>query len=776
MKFGIGQPVTRKEDDRLVQGAGRFVDDISFPDQAYAALLRSPHAHAAIRSLETAAAANLPGVIAVATAADLDVDGIGPLHCHYLKFLDHAGSSEIDFVPTHALLAGDRVRHVGDPIAMVVAETHAAAYAALDLVRVAYDVQPPTVDIAATARGAAPPVWDEVPTNVCFAWENGDRAATEAAFDGAAHVVSLKLRNNRVVGNSLEPRAAIGLYDPEHDDYTLYTSTQGPHVVRGAIAEDVLQVPVERVRVITPDVGGGFGPKLHPYGEYGLVLWAAKRTGRAVRWVSDRSEAFNSDNHGRDNLTEASLALDGDGRIRGLKVETIANMGAYLSNAAPIVPTYASRGIQLGAYVIRSAYVSVTGVYTNTVPVDAYRGAGRPEAIYVIERLIDAAAAALKMDPAELRRRNLVPPSAIPYDNPLGLVYDSGEFERVLAEALRLADWDGSQARRAAALSRDRLHGIGMAYYIEKSGDPAIGSETADLGVEPSGVVRIGIGTQATGQGHETAYAQVIADKLGVPFACVEVRQGDTAAVATGGGSGGSRSLMVGGSAIGLAADEIVRVGKLAAADYLEAAVADIEFTDGAFVVSGTDRSVGLFDLAASSKLAQAGGLAASATFAPDTPSFPNGCHICEIEIDPETGVCDVVAYVVVDDFGRVINPLLAEGQVHGGVAQGVGQALLEEAVYDRDGQLLSGTFMDYAMPRATDLLGITTEFHEVPTPNNPLGAKGAGESGAIAAPPAVMNALADALSVYGPLAIDMPATPEKIWRAIAHAQTRADD
>ncbi|MDA0260757.1 MAG: molybdopterin-dependent oxidoreductase, partial [Proteobacteria bacterium] len=479
---------------------------------------------------------------------------------------------------------------------------------------------------------------------------------------------------------------------------------------------------------------------------------------------------------------EARLALDGEGRIRGLKIETIANMGAYLSNAAPIVPTYASRGIQLGAYVIRAAHVSVTGVYSNTVPVDAYRGAGRPEAIYIIERLIDAAAAALKMNPAELRRRNLVPPSAIPYDNPLGLVYDSGEFERVLAKALLVADWDGAPGRRAAALARGRLHGIGMAYYIEKSGDPAIGDETAEVNVAPNvgqgagsgGIVRVSIGTQATGQGHETAYAQVIAENLGVPFASVEVRQGDTAAVATGGGSGGSRSLMVGGSAIKLAADDIVRQGKIAAADLLEAAVTDIEFAEGFFAVSGTDRRVGLFDLAASPQTAQSGAaLTATATFAPGAPSFPNGCHICEIEIDPETGAPDVVAYTVVDDFGRIINPLLAEGQVHGGVAQGIGQALFEEAVYDDHGQLLSGSFMDYAMPRASNLLAIATEFQEVLTPNNPLGVKGAGESGAIAAPPAVMNAIADALSAYGPLAIDMPATPEKIWRAIAQGRTQ---
>ncbi len=769
MKFGIGQPVRRKEDSRFVRGAGRYLDDVSIDRQAHAALLRSPHAHAAIRSIDVKKAAAHPGVLVAATAADIAADGFGELHCHYLKLLEQVGQSAVDFVPAQPLLAQARVRHVGDAVAIVVAETLVAAHAALDLIEVDYEIRPSAPDLAAAARGEAPAVWDEIPNNICFEWENGDRAATERAFRDAARTVTVDLRNNRVVGNSLEPRGAIGLYDPAEDHYTLYASTQGPYVVREYIAEDVLKIPPERLRVITPDVGGGFGLKLHSYNEYGLVLWAAKRTGRAVKWMSDRSEAFNSDKHGRDNITTASLALDDDARILALKVETIANMGAYLSNVAPIVPTYASRGIQLGAYVIRAAHVAVTGVYTNTVSVDAYRGAGRPEAIYLIERVINAAATALDIDPAEFRRRNLVPPSAIPYDNPLGLLYDSGEFERVMDLARASADWAGAANRRAEAASRDRLHGVGMSYYVEKCGDPAIGDETAALSVEPDGVVGIRIGTQASGQGHETAYAQLIEDMLGLTFESVEIRQGDTVPGVMGGGSGGSRSLMVGGSAIKLAVDELIEKGRIAAAAALEVAVADIEFGQGSFIVSGTDRRIGLFDLAAQLRdSGAADDLSAEASFMPGASSIPNGCHICEVEIDPDTGSCEVVSYVVVDDFGRIINPLLAEGQVHGGVAQGIGQALIEEAVYDRDGQLLSGSFMDYALPRAIDLPNIATEFHEVPTPNNPLGVKGAGESGAIAAPPAVMNAVADALSAHGPFTIDMPATPEKIWRAIA--------
>ena len=765
MKFGIGQPVRRKEDERLLRGAGRFLDDIAMADQAHAALLRSPHAHAMIRSIDTARAAALPGVLVVATAADIAAEGFGPLRCHYLGLLDHTGRAAVDFVPAQPLLAEDRVRHVGDAVAMAVAETPGAARAALDLVDVVYDPHPAAVDLAAAARGEAPPVWDEVPDNICFEWENGDRDATEQAFRDAAHTVTVVLRNNRVIGHSLEPRGAIGCHDPAQGSYTLYASTQGPYVVREYIAQDVLGLAADRLRVVTPDVGGGFGLKLHAYSEYGLVLWAAKRTGRAVKWTSERSEAAASDKHGRDNITTASLALDGSGRILALKAETLANMGAYLSNVAPIVPTYASRGIQLGAYVIRAAHVAVKGVYTHTVPVDAYRGAGRPEAVYLIERLVDAAARRLGMDPAQLRRRNLVPPAAIPYDNPLGLLYDSGEFETVMDLARDRAAWEGAEVRRAAARARGRLHGIGMAYYVEKCGDPAIGDETAALDVDPAGVLAIRIGTQASGQGHETAYAQLAEEMLGVPLGSVELRQGDTVPGVMGGGSGGSRSLMVGGSAIKLAVDALLAKGKAAAADILEAAVADIEFADGAFGVAGTDRRIGLFELAG--RLRE-GGLAAEATFMPEASSIPNGCHICEVEIDPETGAGALVSYVVVDDFGRVVNPLLAEGQVHGGVAQGIGQALFEEAVYDPDGQLLSGSFMDYGMPRAGDLPNIHTAFHEVPTPNNPLGVKGAGESGAIAAPPAVMNAIADALGDRGRPTIDMPATPEKIWRAIA--------
>ena len=768
MKFGIGQPVRRKEDERLLRGAGRFLDDIPMADQAHAAFLRSPHAHAAIRSIDTARAAALPGVLAVATAADIAAEGFGPLRCHYLKLLDHTGRAAVDFVPAQPLLAEDRVRHVGDAVAMAVAETPDAARAALDLVDVVYDPLPPAVDLAAAARGEAPPVWDEVPDNICFEWENGDRDATERAFRDAAHTVTVALRNNRVIGHSLEPRGAIGCHDPAQGSYTLYASTQGPYVVREYIAQDVLGLAADRLRVVTPDVGGGFGLKLHAYNEYGLVLWAAKRIGRSVKWTSERSEAAASDKHGRDNITTASLALDGSGRILALKAETLANMGAYLSNVAPIVPTYASRGIQLGAYVIRAAHVAVKGVYTHTVPVDAYRGAGRPEAVYLIERLVDAAAGRLGMDPAEMRRRNLVPPAAIPYDNPLGLLYDSGEFETVMDLARDRAAWEGAEARRAAARARGRLHGIGMAYYVEKCGDPAIGDETAALDVDPAGVLAVRIGTQASGQGHETAYAQLVEEMLGVPFASVELRQGDTVPGVMGGGSGGSRSLMVGGSAIKLAVDALLAKGKVAAAEILEAALADIEFADGAFRVAGTDRHIGLFELAGRLREGGEGGLAAEATFMPEASSIPNGCHICEVEIDPETGAGALVSYVVVDDFGRVVNPLLAEGQVHGGVAQGIGQALFEEAVYDPGGQLLSGSFMDYGMPRASDVPNIRTGFHEVPTPNNPLGVKGAGESGAIAAPPAVMNAIADALGDHGRSTIDMPATPEKIWRAIA--------
>ena len=779
MKFGIGQPVRRKEDERLLRGAGRFLDDVAMDGLAHVVLLRSPHAHATIRSINIEHAAAAPGVITVATAADIDADGFGALNCHYLKLLNHTGQSAIDFVPAQSLLVADRVRHVGDAVAIVVAETKAAAQAAVDLIEVDYTVLEPAVDPALAARGEAPAVWDEVPNNICFAWENGDRAATDEAFDEAARTVTVELRNNRVVGNSMEPRGAIGIYNPEADHYTLYASTQGPYVVREYIAQDVLAVPTERLRVITPDVGGGFGLKLHSYIEYGLVLWAAKRTGRPVKWFSDRSEAFNSDKHGRDNLTTASLALDEGNRILALRVETIANMGAYLSNVAPIVPTYASRGIQLGAYRIRTAHIAVKGIYTNTVPVDAYRGAGRPEAIYLIERVGNAAAHELGFDPAEFRRRNLVPPEEIPYDNPLGLLYDSGEFERVMDLACARGSWADAPKRRAAAAARGRLHGIGMSYYVEKCGDPAIGDETATLSVEPSdpetvgdpkgpGIVFIRIGTQASGQGHETSFAQLLEDMLGVPFDRVEVRQGDTVPGVMGGGSGGSRTLMVGGSAIKLAVEELLRKGRAAAGELLEASEADIEFANGSFIVSGTDRRISLFELASELRKTASGGLAAEATFMPEGSSIPNGCHICEVEIDPDTGTCEVVSYVVVDDFGRIINPLLAEGQVHGGVAQGIGQALLEEAVFNADGQLLTGSFMDYGIPRATDLLYIHTSFHEVPTPKNPMGVKGAGESGAVAAPPAVMNAISDALRDYQPFTIDMPATPEKIWRIIA--------
>lgn len=775
MKFGVGQPITRKEDERFLKGTGRYTGDIVLPNQAYAVFVRSPHAHAHVRRLDTRHAERAPGVIAVFTGRDVEAAGLGQLCCHYLGLLGRAGGGEkLAHVPARPLLARERVRHLGDGVAMIVAATPAQARDAAELVAADYDVRPAVAGVREAARPGATAVWDDVPDNVCFAWENGDRQATDAAFASAHAVVAIELINNRVAGVSLEPRAAIGAYDPASGRLTLYASTQGAHVVRNTLAEDVFRIPADRIRVLTPDVGGEFGLKLHTYVEYALVLWAAQKIGRPVKWVSDRAEAFISDTHGRDNVSRAELAFDPSGRALALRVETLANMGAYISSAAPIVPTYACRGIQLGVYAIPVAHVLVKGVYTHTVPVDAYRGAGRPEAIYLIERLMDRAARELGIDPVELRRRNFIAPARMPYATPLGLTYDSGDFATVLERTIALADWKNVAARRAETRGRGKLRGVGIAYYIEKSGDPAIGPEAAVIRFDQDDVVRVAIGTQATGQGHETAFAQLLAERLGVPFAKVVVDQGDTDLLPAGGGSGGSRTLMVGGSALALAADDVIRRARAAAADHLEVAVSDVVFADGAFAVAGTDRRLRLFEVAAAFRKSGAGeGLWGRGDFNPPAPTFPNGCHICEIELDPETGAYAVVAYAVVDDFGRIINPLLVEGQVHGGIAQGIGQAMIEEARYDAAGQLLTGSLMDYALPRAFDLPAPAVRWHEVLTPNNPLGVKGAGKSGAIGAPPALVNALLDALRDHGVDHIDMPATPDRIWRAMASASAR---
>src|SRR5437868_1130010 len=677
-QFGIGQPIRRVEDRRFLTGHGRYLDDIAQPHQVHAALLRSPHANARIRALDSKAAAALPDVLAVLTGEDLAKDGLGPIPC--ATGLANRDQSPIAMPPRPAI-ARERVRHVGDAVAMVVAETVAEARDAAERIAVDYKPLPATVDTARALEPGQPMVWNEHPGNLCFDWEVGDGAAVQRASASAAHRVSLTLLNNRVVANSMEPRGALGEYDPGEDSYTLWSSTQGSHFVRNLLAEHVLKIPENCIRVVTPDVGGGFGMKLFLYPEHVLVLWAAKRVGRPVKWVADRSEAFVTDTQGRDNVTRLDLALDDELRFTGLSVEIIANMGAYLSNFAPEIPTFSGAVMHSGVYAIPAIHVVSKGVFTNTVPVDAYRGAGRPEAAYALERLIDVAARRLGVMPDELRRRNFIRPTAMPHTTPLGLVYDSGDFGRNMQDALAAADAAGFAARRAEARARGHYRGLGHAVYIEQSGFPP--DEFAELRFDPAGTLTLLMGTQSSGQGHQTAYAQLAAERLGLSFDKIRVLQGDTAMIGFGRGTGGSRSLPVGGAALMHAADKLIDKGKKIAAHMLEAAEADIAFEDGVFAIAGTDRSVTIEAVARAAfnpgqlPPGLEPGFAESGHFTPPQPTFPNGCHVCEVEIDPDTGHIDLLRYVVVDDFGVVINPLLLRGQVHGGIAQGVGQAML---------------------------------------------------------------------------------------------------
>jgi carbon-monoxide dehydrogenase large subunit len=773
-QFGIGQPVRRVEDRRFITGRGRYLDDIARPRQAHAVFLRSPHAHAAIRAVDVSAAAAAPGVVAVLTGADLAADGLGTVPC----VSGVAGA----VLPPRPAIVTDRVRHVGDTVAMVVAESAAAARDAADLIAVDYEPLPAAVDTVGALAPGQPLVWDEARNNLCFEWEVGDNAAVSRAATAAKHKVTLTLVNNRVVVTSMEPRGAIGEYDPGEDAYTLWSSTQGSHFVRNLLAEHVLHIPENRIRVVTPDVGGGFGMKLFLYPEHVLVLWAAKRTGRAVKWVPDRADSFMTDTQGRDNVTRLDLSLDESLKFLGLSVELTANMGAYLSNFAPEIPTYSGAVMHSGVYAIPAIHVAVKGVFTHTVPVDAYRGAGRPEAAYALERLIEFAARKLGVTPAELRRRNLVPAAAMPYATPLGLTYDSGDFVRNLDQALASADAAGFAQRRAAAKARGHYRGMGQAVYIEQSGFPP--DEFAELRFDPSGTLTVLMGSQSSGQGHQTAYAQLASEKLGLDLEKIRVQQGDSAAIAFGRGTGGSRSIPVGGAALMHAADKLIAKGKRIAAHLLEAAEADIAFDaaadGGEFAIAGTDRKVTLDAVArAAFNPAQLPadvepGFAESGHFTPPAPTFPNGVHVCEVEIDPETGIVRIERYLVVDDFGVVINPLLLAGQVNGGIAQGVGQAMLERTVFDpQSGQLLSGTLQDYALPRADDLPALEFAYNVVPCRTNPLGVKGAGEAGAIGSPPALINAIVDALAELGIEHIDMPATPEVVWRTIRAAQPR---
>src|SRR5712671_575688 len=702
-QFGIGQSVRRVEDRRFITGHGNYVDDINRPHQAYAFMLRSPHAHARIGAIETTAALSTPDVLAVFTGEDLARDRIGTIPC-LSALTNRDGSPSV--LPPYPAIARGRVRHVGNTVAMVVAESGAAARDAAELIAVDYEPLPAVVDTAHALDPGQPQVWDEAPGNLFFDWEVGDGAAVEREMTGARHRIAFELVNNRIVVNSMEPRGALGEYDRGEDSYTLWSSTQGSHFIRNLLAENVFKVPENRIRVVTRDVGGGFGMKLFLYPEHILVLWAAKKVGRPVKWTPDRADAFMTDTQGRDNVTRLELALDEELRFLGLEVGLVANMGAYLSNFAPEIPTTSGAVMHSGVYAIPAIHVGVKGVFTNTVPVDAYRGAGRPEAAYAVERLIDYAARQLGVPPEELRRRNFIKPEAMPYQTPLGLNYDSGEFARNLDQALAAADLAGLPARRAEARTRGSYRGLGHAVYIEQSGFPP--DEFAELRFDPSGTLTILMGTQSSGQGHQTAYAQLASERLGLPLDKIRVLQGDTAMIGFGRGTGGSRSLPVGGAALVHAADKLVAKGKKIAAHLLEAAEADLSFEDGVFAIAGTDRSVTIEAVAraafnpAQLPIGLEPGFAESGHFTPTTPTFPNGCHVCEVEIDPDTGHIAILRYLVVDDFGVVINPLLLAGQVNGGIAQGVGQAMLEHCVYDDEsGQLVTGTLTDYALPRA---------------------------------------------------------------------------
>ena len=770
-KFGLAQPVRRVEDPRLLKGSGRYTDDIVLPGMLFGIVLRSPHAAAKISRIDTAAAAGLPGIAGIFTAADLAAGGVGPLPCA-APVNNRDGSPQA--TPPHPVLADGVVRHVGDPVAFVVAETAKQARDAAESIVVDYDTLPAHVDPATAMDKGVARVWPDVEHNLAFDWEIGDKQATEAEFAKAAHVTKIEIINNRIVVNSIEARAAVAEFDAASGRWTLHANTQGGWMVKNLIGP-LFGTDPEKFRVITPDVGGGFGMKLFLYAEHVLTCFAARKLGRPVKWAAERGEAFLCDTQGRDNVTRGELAVDADGKFLALRTRNISNMGAYLSTFAPFIPTMAGTGVLASVYGFKAIYANVLGVFTNTVPVDAYRGAGRPESNYLVERLVDAAARELGIDRVELRRRNMVLPSAMPHSTPVGKSYDSGDFQSVLDTASKRMEYAGFAARQTAAVARGKRRGLGLAYYLEATGgDP---TERAEIRFAEDGFVDVYVGTQSTGQGHETAYVQLTANNLGIDGDKIRIRQGDTDTIPVGGGTGGARSLYSEGQAILLTSESVINKGKQAAAEELEAAIADIGFADGRFSIVGTDRGVDIVALAASQRKKASAGQPATlldaAEVAPiDAHTFPNGCHMAEVEIDPETGMVELVRYSVCDDFGKTVNPLIVRGQVAGGVAQGFGQAVLEHTVYDpSSGQLLSGSFMDYAMPRATEFPDIEVELLEIPCASNPLGVKGAGEAGAVGSPPAVINAIIDALSGDGVTHIDMPATPERVWRAMALAK-----
>jgi carbon-monoxide dehydrogenase large subunit len=757
--FGFGQPVRRKEDARLVTGRGEFSDDLNAPGQAYGYVLRSPHAHARIRGIDKAAAERAAGVLAVLTGQDYVADGLQPIPNNPVPpdLPLTLGGAPVTVPPDYPL-AVDTVRHAGEGVAFIVAESRAAALDAAELVQVDYEPLPAVVDIdAATAPGARA-LWDSAPGNVCADTERGDKAATDAAFATAAHVTRMTIRNNRVTGLPLEPAAALGLHEGGRS--TLRAGGQGVLIQKRALAR-VFAVEEDCIRVVCRDVGGGFGTKNLIYREYVLVVWAARRLNRPVKWKGERSEAFFFDPYGRDLTSHVELALDAKGKFLGMRAHNVANIGAQCLH---LVPLARGAAVTNGVYVIPAVHVRLQAVFTNTVPTSTYRGAGRPEAVFIIERLVDTAAAEMGIDRVKLRRMNFIRPTMLPYLSPLQTRYDSGEFEANMLRALDLADAAGFKARRKEARRRGLLRGFGFGNYVETA--TGIPFERAVIKVLADRV-EITLGTQASGQGHETSFAQMVTDFLGVPYDSIVLVHGDSDVVRMGSGSHSSRSMRLGGLLLGRAAAEIIAKGKAVAARALQAAEGAIEFSGGCFRVADSSRAVSLLEVASLAAELGEPALEASSEITTMLPTFPNGCHACEVEIDPETGKLSMERYVAVDDVGRVLNPLLVDGQTYGSTVQGAGQALTEDCVYDASGQLLSGSFMDYAMPRAHMFPDFVAENNEVPAPNNPLGIKGAGEGGSTGAPPAIINAIVDALRDYGVRDVPMPATSHRIWQAI---------
>lgn len=765
-KFGIGQSVRRKEDVRLLTGAGLYTDDINRDNQAWMVVLRSPHAHARILSINTDAAKAAPGVITVLTGHDAKADGLG-LFPVMVEVPGKDGKPL--WCPDRHILQTEAVRFVGDPVAIIMAETRAQAQDASELVEVDYDILDSITDTAAALEPGAPVIWPERGSNLCVHWSNGREAQADSAFAKAAKTVRVELVNNRLVGNPMEPRVALGEYDPAENHFTLHSPTQGVVRVRESLAKFIFKLPKENLRVISPDVGGGFGLRGKLFPESAMVLWAARRIGRPVKWRADRTETFLCDPHGRDHVTHAEMAFDASGKILGMKVNTIAAMGAYLFDFGPRIPTVAGGRIQGTVYDMQDVSIEVRCAFTNTAPTDAYRGAGRPETAYVIERLLDQGAAAFGITPDEIRNRNYVKPGQIPYLNCAGNEIDSGRFEETQAQALELMDWQGFPARRAESQRAGKLRGRGIGYFIEASGGQP--QEWARVKINAAGEALVHVGTFSHGQGHETAFAQVLHARLGIPFGKVRLIQGDSDLTPAGGGTGGSRSSQMGGVAVSRASEMVLAKARRLAAFLLEAAEGDIEHEGELFRIAGTDRTMSWAQLAQAEGIPdETPGLDEELLYKRNTEcNFPNGCHVAEVEIDPDTGMVSVVRYAAVDDVGVPLNPMLVHGQCHGGIVSGIGQALYEHARYDDEsGQFLTATFQDYCMPRAGDLPELAVGLNVVPCPSNDLGVKGAGEGGSCGAPPAVVSAVCDALGVAH---IDMPVTPEKVWRALAMRQ-----